>query len=136
MFLLTAAAFMFHPAMAATNTTNASNSTNATTANDNAAYSKIQYAPSDKAIRGDFIVVFNQSRVDDLRTIVNALGVNGINVTAFFNKVKMLKLSVLNISDSFGYDVIKAKLLPWLRSELVELVEEVGICERVTSAIE
>jgi hypothetical protein len=121
-FLLTAA-FLFCLGRAQDNATNAT---------DEAAYAKLVYADNaTKAIKGDFIVVFNKSRVDDLQAIVDDLSnsTDGILIDKLHETIKMVKITV-NASESGDDEEAaklerKLKLLFWLKSDFIEIIEEV-----------
>ena len=119
---------------------------------DDTAYAKLFIAEDrSRALPGYYIVVFNESRVEDLQSAIDQIqeseqdGVDGeenmINSTARLNisitveqqfpRLKMAKISVGLTDGDTGEDdetlmeSRKTRLLSWLRSVLVDIIEEV-----------
>lgn len=119
---------------------------------DDTAYAKLFMAEDrSRALPGYYIVVFNESRVEDLQSAIDQIqeseqdGGDGeenmINSTARLNisitveqqfpRLKMAKISVGLTDGDTGKDdetlmeSRKTRLLSWLRSVLVDIIEEV-----------
>jgi hypothetical protein len=122
---------------------NNTNATNADDVNESVAYAKLKYADADKAIKGNFIVVFNTSRVtkNNLHAIVDDLKnwSDGIVIEKVHETIKMVKI-IVNASESgddedAAKEERRVKLRPWLRSEYIEIIEEVGVSSKQCSIL-
>ena len=119
---------------------------------DDTAYAKLSMAEDrSRALPGYYIVVFNESRVEDLQSAIDQIqeseqdDVDGeenmmnstarlnisITVEQQFPRLKMAKISVGLTDGDTGEDdetlmeSRKTRLLSWLRSVLVDIIEEV-----------
>lgn len=114
-----------------TNTTN-----NSTEIDDEAAFAKLFYAKnSTTAIKNSFLVAFNKILVEDLNETVNELATHGIVVDKLMDGMKMVKMTVNATESGDDEDAAreerKANLLPWLKSSLIEFIEEVRAGNRL-----